>query len=220
MRFLAAACVKLAASVVALGALFAASGCASDSQASQQAGKGATIGAVGGAVAGAVGSLLGGGNVVQGAVKGSLAGAAGGAAVGGVTGSMADNQAKQNAGRKPAPTTPGSEARMAKLRQDIGDRNYATTLLVAQCRHKDAIASAQDTLAASKDQKERAYAMMIQGIAAEESGDKALASSIYPKIVQEDPSRGSVDKVRADALEGVMKVQGIRKDHGLAQTCT
>ena len=195
-------------------------GCASDSQASKQAGKGATMGAVGGAVAGAVGSLLGRGNVVEGVVKGSVVGAASGAAVGGVAGSMADGQAKQNAGRKPAPKTPDSEAKLAQLRQDIGDRNYATTLLVAQCRHKDAIASAQDTLAASKDQKERAYAMMIQGIAAEESGDKALASSIYPKIVQEDPSRGSVDRVRADALEGVMKVQAIRKDHGLAPVCT
>jgi hypothetical protein len=212
--------MRVLAIVFALGAVFAAAGCASDSQASQQAGKGATLGAVGGAVAGAVGSLLGRGNVVEGVVKGSLAGAASGAAVGGVVGSMADNEAKQNAGKKPAPKTPDSEARMAQLRQEIGDRNYATTLLVAQCRHKDAIASAQDTLAASKDQKERAYALMIQGIAAEESGDKALASSIYPKVLQEDPSRRSVDKVRADALEGVMKVQGIRKDHGLAPICT
>ena len=206
--------------MAALGAVFAASGCASDSQAGKQAGQGATMGAIGGAVVGAVGSLLGRGNPIEGAVKGSIAGAAGGAAVGGVAGSMADNQAKQNAGTKPAPKTPDSEARMAQLRQDIGDRNYATTLLVAQCRHKDAIASAQDTLAASKDQKERSYAMMMESIAAEESGDKALASSIYSKIVREDPSRGSVDKVRADALEGTMKIQAIRKDHGLASVCT
>jgi hypothetical protein len=216
MRFLAGAVSWM----VALGAVFVAAGCASDSQASKQAGKGAALGGVGGTVAGAVAGLLSGGNVVQGAVKGGIAGAASGAAVGGVAGSMADNQNKQNAGTKPPPKTPDSEAKMAQLRQQIGDRNYATTLLVAQCRHRDAIASAQDTLAATQDPKERAYAMLIQGIAAEESGDKALAASIYPKIVQEDPSRGSVDKVRADALEGVMKVQTIRKDHGLAPVCT
>ena len=205
---------------VALGAVFAAAGCASDSQASKHAGTGAALGGVGGVVAGAVGSLLSGGNVVQGAVKGGVAGAASGAAVGGVAGAMSDNQAQQNAGKKPSPKPPDADARLAELRQQIGDRNYATTLLVTQCRHRDAIASAQDTLAASKDTKERTYAMLIQSIAAEESGDQALAASIYPKIVQEDPSRGSVDKVRADALEGVMKVQATRKDHGLAPICT
>lgn len=61
--------------------------------------------------------------------------------------------------------------------------------------------------------------MLIQGVAAEESGDKALAASIYPKIVQEDPSRGSAEKLRADALEGVMKVQAARREHGLPSTC-
>jgi len=215
MQFL----VAVATWVIALGTLFAAAGCASDSQASKQAGTGAALGSVGGAVAGAVGSLLWGGNVVQGAVKGGVTGAASGAAVGGVAGAMADNKPKQNAGTKPPPKTSDSEAKMAQLRQQIGDRNYATTLLVAQCRHRDAIASAQDTLAATQEPKERAYALLIQSIAAEESGDKAMATSLYPKIVQEDPSRGSVDKVRVDALEGVMKVQAIRKDYGLAPTC-
>lgn len=190
-----------------------ASGCASDSAATQGAGKGATMGAVGGAVAGAVGSLLWGGNVVEGAVKGGMVGAAAGAATGAVSGSMADNAAKS--APKPKPSAPDQAA----LRQKIGDRNYATTVLLTQCRHKDAIASAQETLGASQSKDERVYAMLIQGIAAEESGDKALASSVYPRIVQEDPARGSVEKVRADALEGVMKVQATRRDHGLPPLC-
>jgi len=42
--------------MAALGALFVAAGCASDSRASKQAGKGAALGGGGGAVAGAVGA--------------------------------------------------------------------------------------------------------------------------------------------------------------------
>ena len=166
------------------------------------------MGAVGGAVAGAVGSLLWGGNVAEGAVKGAMVGAASGAAAGAVGGSMADDAAKEKAA---APAKP--DPRMAELRQRIGDRNYASTLLLAQCRHQDAIASARDTLAATKDAHERDYALLLQGIAAEESGDKALAASLYPQIAKD--KGGSVDKVRADALEGVIKVQGIRREHGL-----
>jgi hypothetical protein len=187
------------------------SGCSTSAQ--EGAGKGATMGMVGGAVAGAVGSLLWGGNVVEGAAKGAAVGAASGAATGAVSGSMKDSAKKNEPKPKPAAVD------QAELRKKMGDRNYATTVLLTQCRHQDAIASAQDTLAASQSKDERVYALLIQGIAAEESGNKALASTAYSKIVQEDPARGSVDKVRADALEGVMKVQATRRDHGLSPLC-
>jgi uncharacterized membrane protein len=186
------------------------SGCSTSAQ--EGAGKGATMGMVGGAVAGAVGSLLWGGNVVEGAAKGAAVGAASGAATGAVSGSMKDSAKKNEPKPKPA-------VDQAELRKKMGDRNYATTVLLTQCRHQDAIASAQDTLAASQSKDERVYALLIQGIAAEESGNKALASTAYSKIVQEDPARGNADKVRADALEGVMKVQATRRDHGLSPLC-
>ena len=131
-------------------------------------------------------------------------GAALGAVGGAVSGSMADNTAKERAAKPPAP-----DARNAELRKRIGDKNWASALLLAQCRHKDAIASAADTLSASQDPGERSYALLIQGIAAEESGDKALAAAVYPKM------GGSVDKARADTLEGVIKVQATRREHGL-----
>lgn len=181
-----------------------AAGCAADSQAGKQAGQGAGMGAVGGAVAGAVGSLLWGGNPVEGAVKGGITGAATGAAVGAVSGSMADNAAKERAAKPAAP-----DPQNAELRKRIGDRNWASALLLAQCRHKDAIASAAETFSASQNADERSYALLIQGIAAEESGDKALASSVYSKM------SGGADKARADTLEGVIKVQAARREHGL-----
>ena len=184
---------RVAVLILSAAGLAATTGCAPDSQASKQAGQGAGVGAVGGAVAGAVSSLLWGGNVVEGAVKGGITGAATGAAVGGMSGAMADNAAKEKAA---APAKPDPKA--AELRQRIGDKNYASALLLAQCKHRDAIASAEETLSATQDRQQRTYALLIQGVAAEESGDKALAASVYPKIVQEDPSRGSVDNLRAD----------------------
>ena len=140
----------------------------------------------------------------QGATQGAAIGAASGAATGAVAGSMADSAAKERA-EKPAAADP----KMAEFRKRIGDRNYATALLLAQCKHRDAIASAGETLAATQNSDERAFAQLIQTVAAEESGDKALAASVYPKM------GGSVDKARADALEGVIKVQAARREHGL-----
>jgi hypothetical protein len=197
---------KVLAAVLAAAAVITSSGCAPDSQASKQAGQGAAVGMVGGAVAGAVSSLLWGGNVVEGAVKGGMTGAATGAAVGAMSGAAADSAAKERSSPKPDP-------KLAELRQRIGDRNYASALLLAQCKHRDAIASAEETLGATQDPQQRTYALMIQGIAAEESGDKALAASVYPKM------GGNVDKARADALEGVIKVQAARRDHGFPPTC-
>jgi hypothetical protein len=54
---------------------------------------------------------------------------------------------------------------------------------------------------------------LLQGVAAEESGDKALARSLYPKIAQQNG--GSVDKARADSPEGMIKVQAVRRSTGL-----
>lgn len=166
------------------------------------------MGAVGGAVAGAVSSLLFGGNVVQGAVAGGVTGAAAGAATGAMAGSMADKAAEERAAKGAA-----GDPRVADLRKRIGDRNYASALLLAQCRHKDAIDSAGDTLAASQDPAERSYALLIQSISAEESGDKAFAASVYSKM------GANPDKARADTLEGVIKVQAARRQHGMPATC-
>ncbi len=102
----------------------------------------------------------------QGAAMGAVGGASG-AAVGAVSGSAADHAAKERTAKPPAP-----DPRNAELRKRIGDKNWASALLLAQCRHTDAIASGADTLAASQDSSERSYALLIQGIAAEESGDK------------------------------------------------
>ncbi len=195
---------------LAIAALVAPLGCASDSEASKEAGRGAAYGMVGGAVAGAVSSLIWGGNPLQGAVAGGITGAASGAAIGAMSGAQRDRAAAQPIAEDP---------KLAALRQRIGDANYASAMLLAQCQHKRAIESAEETFAKAQDPQQKTFALMIETVAAEESGDKALAASLYPKIAQMDPSRGSPEKMRADALEGVMRVQAARKEHGLPPTC-
>lgn len=204
---------------MALGLFLA--GCAADSQAGKQAGRGAALGGVGGAVGGAVSSLLWGGNIVEGAVKGGISGAATGAAVGGVSGAMADSEAKQKEARAQAEPKPiESDPRFAQLEEKIGKENFEAAKLLAGCKHGQAIGAAVEAYAGTQDPKQRAYALLIQAIAAEEMGDKDLAASLYPRIVQAAPSIGTVEKARAEALEGVMKIQRIRQDHGLPPLCS
>lgn len=200
---------KLAVLLVALAA-----GCAADSESGRRAGEGAKYGAVGGAVAGAVGALIWGGNPVQGAAAGAAMGAASGAATGAMSGAQADAAAKERAAKPVA-----GDPKLAALRQRIGDTNYSALMLLAQCQHRGAIATAQEAVASAQDPKQRTAGLAIQALAAEESGDKAFAASLYPKIVEQDPSRGSAEKLRADTLEGVIKVQAARRQHGLPPTC-
>jgi hypothetical protein len=202
------------------------SGCASDSTAGKEAGRGAVLGGVGGAVAGGVSSLIFGGNVAGGIAAGAAIGAASGAATGAVSGAMSDSERKKAEEKAKAGTPPEKpdssialDPRSAELEKEFGKKNFEAATLLAKCRHREAIGAAEEAYASAKETKLRVYALYIKAISAEESGNKDLAQSIYPKIVQEDAQRGNVDKVRGDTLEGVLKIQKIRQEHGAAPFC-
>ena len=111
-------------------------------------------------------------------------------------------------------------AAIAARVEETYEPNFEAARLLADCKHGQAIGAAVEAYAGTQNSKQRSYALMIQAIAAEELGDKALASSLYPRIVQEDPSLGTKEKARAETLEGVMKIQKIRKDYGLPPICS
>jgi hypothetical protein len=200
-------------------------GCASGSQASAGAASGAKSGAIGGVVAGAVGALLWGGNPLEGAVKTGIAGAAAGAAVGGVAGAEADAAAKRAAeqpAQPPAPPEGGgqpSSAELAALRERMGERTWDAAVLLAHCRHDGAIAAAENAFATESDPGRRVYALLVEAVAAEESGARETAAALYPRIVAADPARGSEAEVRVQVLEGVLKLQRLRLEHGLPALC-
>lgn len=202
---------KICALVLTLAQAMVWSGGCASSQAGRGAAEGATLGAVGGAVAGAVGALIFGGNVAQGAAAGAAMGAASGAATGAVAGSMADSKIKEQEAK---------QQKLAALKEEIGDQNFEAANLLAHCKHRQAIGAAQKAYASPQTTADqRLYALYIQAVAAEESGDRDTASSVYARALQDDPSRGPVEKIRAQCLEGVMKVQKLRKDYGLPPLC-
>jgi len=198
--------------------------CATDSSVGREAGRGAAYGAIGGAAAGAVTSLIFGGSVIGGAASGAAIGAASGAATGAVSGAVSDSDRKKaeaKASETPKPGGPktGPNPKYVELQKEIGAKNFEATTLLAECRHREAIGAAEESYAATQDPKLRLYALFIKAAAAEESGNKDLSGSIYAKIAQEDPGRGNAEKARSDTLEGIMKIQKIRQEHGLPPFC-
>lgn len=201
-------------------------GCAAKSQAGAQAARGGVLGAVGGAVAGAVSGLLWGGNPIEGAVKGSITGAVSGAAVGAVSGVMADSQGDRQAENKTviqansqAVQKDGRLSDLAQLQKKIGPKNFEASMLLADCKHKQAIETAQEAFREANDNDRRSYALLLRAIAAEEMGDKDQAALVYPEMVKQDPTLENKDKARSAALEGIIRLQKLRQDHSMAPTC-
>ncbi len=188
----------------------ALSGCAPGSQASEGAASGAKTGAVGGAVAGAVASIFWGGDFVENVVASAVIGTAAGAATGGMSGAEQD--------KKIAEKRALSERDMA-LADKLGPDNFEAAKELARCRHKTAIGKARTAYGTAPDVERRKYALAIEAVAAEESGDTATAAKVYPLYASIDPARPSVDKLRADALAALLKVQQVRQEHGLPATC-
>ena len=187
------------------------------------AAEGAKSGAVGGAVAGAVLGVFTG-NVGASMVAGAAASAAAGAAIGGMT-----PKAPQGAAPAPAPaqsegnparTDPKPLERQQALEKKIGPANFDAARMLALCRHDSAIELARKAYTTADSQERRGYALMIEAVSAEETGDTATAAAVYPRLVEVDPSIGSTDKARNAALSGVLKVQQVRRDYGLSPTCT
>ena len=165
---------------------------------------GAAYGFLGSVTAAAVSTVLFGhgdwGNVVEAGV----AGAAGGAAIGAASGAASEKQSKSAAG--------GID--VDKLRAKIGDVNFQAGVQLVQCKHKAAIETAERAFASSSKKDEKLYALLIQAAAAIESGQDDKAEALYPKMVTVDPKR-TLDKVKADTMAAVLKVQQLRREQGL-----
>lgn len=201
----------------------ALAGCSTSSQ--QGASQGAKTGAVGGLVAGAVGSIFWGGDAVNNALRAGAVGAASGAAVGAMNG--AERDARQSSPPPPAPapaTTAGQAGGLSaanqQLKDRMGDLNFAAGEELARCRHLGAISRAERAFASETDPKRRSYALLIQAMAAEESGNTSKASAVYAQWGQFDPARADPATARNEALDGLLKLQRIRQETGLPPLCT
>jgi hypothetical protein len=196
------------------------SGCSEGSK--QGASSGAKTGAVGGLVAGAVGSIFWGGDAVNNALRAGAVGAASGAAVGAMNGSERDKS--KSPAPAPAPSGSGQPADLSAsdkaLKAQMGDLNFSAGDELARCRHVSAINRAEKAFATETDPKRKSYALLIEAMAAEESNNAGKANAVYAEWAQFDPARADTAKLRNDALEGLLKVQKIRQDHGMPVLCT
>ena len=199
-------------------------GCSAGSK--QGAASGAKQGGVGGLVAGAVGSIFWGGDAVNNALRTAAVGAASGAAVGAMNG--AEREKRQGnppvpaplPGQGPSAQAAGTPVTDQALRAQMGDTNFAAGEELARCRHVSAIAKAEKAFATETDPKRKAYALLIEAMAAEESSNSAKANAVYAQWGELDPARADAAKARNDALDGILKLQKVRQDHGLPALCT
>jgi hypothetical protein len=205
-----------------------AAGCSTASQ--EGATRGASRGAVGGMVAGAVGTVFWGGDAVNNALRAGAVGAASGAAVGAMDGAARDREVRGADVPPPAPTQPAPRAAgapatatadsNAALRALIGDANFAAGEELARCRHVTAMSRAERAFATETVTARRGYALLIEAMAAEESGNTTRADDVYRRWGEFDPARADRNAARAEALSGLQKVQRIRQDAGLPVLCT
>jgi hypothetical protein len=78
---------------------------------------------------------------------------------------------------------------------------------------------ARDAYKRADTDERRAYALAIEAISAEESGDTATAANVYPRFIELSPAHGPVDRARSEALAAILKVQQARKAHGMEPIC-
>lgn len=200
-----------------VAALMALALAACSTGAKQGAERGAKTGAVGGLVAGAVGSIFWGGDAVNNALRSAAVGASSGAAVGAMHG--AEREKNKTPASTPAATATAPIHDPA-MKAKIGELNFAASEDLARCRHVSAISKAERAFKVEADPKRRSYALLIQAIAAEESSNTSKANEVYAQWSRFDPAHADSVKARNEALDGVLKLQKVRQDQGLAPLCT
>jgi hypothetical protein len=191
----------LAIAVLALGM----AGCSSS--AGKGAAQGAGTGAIAGAVGGAVTALIFGGDPVEAAARSAVWGASAGAAGGAIAGSQADQKAESQ-----------RQAEFAKLREEIGDENFAGLESLADCNHDESLRAAEK----GRQSNNPNYALaglwlVILNYA--DKGQESKARELFPTLVKQDWNIDSTAEAESRMREGTTALGNIREEHGRARVC-
>lgn len=181
--------------------------------AGEGAAKGAGTGAIAGAVGGAVTALVFGGDPVEAAARSAVWGGSAGAATGAIAGSQVQ--------KTPAPAGPSraeTEAKLAKLREEIGDENYAGLAALADCRHDDSLK------AAAKGRQSKNPNFALAGLWLEilnyaDSGQEAKAREMFPTLVKQDWNVDTTAQAETRMREGITALGNIREEYGMPRVC-
>jgi len=191
----------LAIAVLALGM----AGCSSN--AGKGAAQGAGTGAIAGAVGGAVTALIFGGDPVEAAARSAVWGASAGAATGAIAGSQADSAAESK-----------RQAEFDKLREEIGDENFAGLESLADCKHDESLRAA----AKGRQSKNPNYALAglwLEILNYADKGQESKARGLFPVLVEQDWNIDSTTKAESRMREGTTALGNIREEYGRARVC-
>ena len=196
------AAAKLLA-IALLGVTLAGCGTYAGKGAAQGAGTGAMAGAVGGAVT----ALVFGGDPVEAAARSAVWGASAGAATGAIAGSQVDKKVDQQ-----------KEAEFAKLRDEIGDENFAGLEALADCKHDESLRAAGK----GRQSKNPNYALAelwLEILSYADKGQESKARALFPTLVKQDWNVDTTAEAETKMREGTTALGNIREEYGRPRVC-
>ena len=200
-----------ALAIVLLGAALAAC----QSSAGKGAAQGAGTGAIAGAVGGAVTALVFGGDPVEAAARSAVWGASAGAATGAIAGSQADSQAKKQAEQKSHAET---EAELAKLREEIGEENFAGLASLADCKHDESLKAAAKGKR-SNNPNHALAGLWLEILNYADSGREPKARDLFPTLVKQDWNIETTAQAETKMREGITALGNIREEYDRPRVC-
>ncbi len=199
-------CTRAAVKVLAIALLgISLAGCGAN--AGKGAAQGAGTGAIAGAVGGAVAALVFGGDPVEAATRSAVWGASAGAATGAIAGSQVDKKVDQQ-----------KEAEFAKLRDEIGDENFAGLEALADCRHDDSLRAAGK----GRQSKNPNYALAglwLEILSYADKGQESKARALFPTLVKQDWNIDTTALAETKMREGTTALGNIREEYGRPRVC-
>ena len=196
-----------AAAMVLTIAFLGASIAGCQTHAGKGAAQGAGTGAIAGAVGGAVTALVFGGDPVEAAARSAVWGASAGAATGAIAGSQVDKKTDQQ-----------KEAKFAKLREEIGDENFAGLEALADCKHDQSLRAA----AKGRQSKNPNYALAglwLEILNYADKGQESKARDLFPTLVKQDWNTDTTAQAETKMREGTTALGNVREEYGRPRVC-
>ena len=179
-----------------------------ETYAGKGAAQGAGTGAIAGAVGGAVTALVFGGDPVEAATRSAVWGASAGAATGAIAGSQVDKKIDQQ-----------KEAEFARLREEIGEQNFAGLEALADCDHDASLGAAAE----GRQSKNPNYALAglwLEVLSYADDGQESKARDLFPTLVEQDWNIDSAAQAETRMREGTTALGNIREHYGRPRVCT
>ena len=200
------ASIRAIAQLLAIAALaLVVAGC--QTSAGKGAAEGAGTGAIAGAVGGAVVALVFGGDPVEAAARSAVWGASAGAATGAIAGSQVDKKTEQQ-----------KEAKFAKLRDEIGEENFASLEALADCKHDQSLRAAEK----GRQSKNPNYALAglwLEILSYADQGQESQARALFPTLVKQDWNIDTTVQAESKMREGTTALGNIREEYDRPRVC-